>query len=367
MEIPSIAVICAAHRGNGGMFSVDNAALSYLKSRPCNFDLILTQTPDNASTKVRQRPIKILKDPKDLGRYTHVLYWGDFLNNPVYGRGDFARKDIKYGISKNISQGYERWKNIFSAPPIDHSIKLISVGNNFQHDFDDYERDFTDVFQNLQERFASILPRDPASLKNLSRSISQNKQSIVKQGLDCAFLGGGLSNRMETENIFCYSFNRSKIERTENLVAMLESRTGLKGVNVSDWLKLRRFNAAADFDRCRRIISSSKFSLSDTYHFLINSITLDIPVIGLGRKALVQTGTLGDYKKKSLFSMLGLEAAYFEIEDDATEVVFESVSEWAQELCDGKFALESRYKIAKDLTEKFRSDLDYQIFGRRDF
>ncbi len=90
MEIPSIAVICAAHRGNGGMFSVDNAALSYLKNRPCSFDLILTQTPDNASTKVRQRPIKILKDPKDLGRYTHVLYWGDFLNNPVYGRGDLT-------------------------------------------------------------------------------------------------------------------------------------------------------------------------------------------------------------------------------------------------------------------------------------
>ncbi|TGN39691.1 hypothetical protein E4L95_21685 [Paracoccus liaowanqingii] len=349
------------------MFSVDNAALSYLKSRPCKFDLLLTQTPDDAPTKIRQRPLKILKDARDLGRYTHVLYWGDFLNNPVYGRGDFARDDIKYGINKNISQGYERWKTIFSAPPIDPDIKLISVGNNFQHDFDNYERDFTDVFQNLEERFATILPRDPASLKNLSRSISLERQGILKQGLDCAFLGGGLNNKIETENIFCYSFNRSKIEGTETLVSMIESRTGLKGVNVSDWLKLRRFNAAADFDRCRRIIASSKFSLSDTYHFLINSITLDIPVIGLGKKALVQTGTLGDFKKRTLFSMLGLESAYFEMEDDKTEGFFEPVSDWAQELCDGKFLIESRYKIAKDLTEKFRSDLDYAIFGRRDF
>lgn len=363
MTQPHIAVVCAAHRGNGGMFSVDSAALGYFNSRDCRFDMFFAQSENDAAMKIRQRPVHLLKSSRELQKYSHVVYWGDFLNNPVYGRGDFARRDTQYQHSENKAKAFKRWKGLFIDPKTTPDTRLISVGNNFQHDFSDSDA-FADIFQIMKARFHAILPRDPFSMQNISTALGFDGQNIVRQGMDCAFLQPHTSEATR-ERIFCYTFNRSKIEGTDRMVRAIEERTGLQGVEIPNWLKLRPLRAAKDFDAYRKIIASAQLSVSDTYHFLINSIVQGTPILAVGRVTERQTGTLGDFKKRTLFSMLGLEDVYLELQDQDADSYFSDVAERARTISEGAFDTAGRYRIAQELARKFRSDIDHAIFQTR--
>jgi len=367
LKNPIIAVVCAAHQGNGGMYSVDNAALSYFESRPCTFDLLFTQAKQDTSLKIQKKPVALLSKVEDLARYTHIVYWGDFLNNPVYGKLDFSRRDVNYGHSNNLNKAYERWKRIFVDPPVSKNTKLISVGNNFQHDYSSNNREFKTAFELIQNNFHAILPRDPFSYQNLSKLFSLENLNILRQGLDCAFLNSPLSNDSNNSDTFCYSFNRSKIEGTDELVSMIENRYGLKGINVSNWLRLQHHSAHSDFENCRKIMASAKFSLSDTYHFLINSIVVGTPVIAIGKQSPAQIGTLGDFKKYTLFSMLGLEDLYYEINSGNKNSLFGEITSKVEYIISGEFYINDRYSICKNLSENFKSNLDFAVFGNRNF
>jgi hypothetical protein len=360
---PSIAVLCAAHRGNSGMYSVDSAAVAYFGARPCSYDLFVTQADSDASSTLRGRPVSVLASPERLAGYSHVVYWGDFLNNPAYGMGDFASRDVRFGHSPDKDAAFDRWRGLFVDPPTE--ARLVSVGTNFQHDFASRGSRLREVFGVMERRFHAILPRDPFSVQNLSRMMSFEGQAVVRAGMDCAFL---LPPRkaIERTDTFCFTFNRSKIEGTDRLVRLIEERTGLKGVELPRWLRLRGPEEEVTFHRFRGALARARFALSDTYHFLINSIIQGTPAIALGREASRQTGTLGDFKKRALFGMLGLEDLYCELRDDDEAAYFEEVAAVAARIIADGFAPQRRYRHARGLADKFRSDVDQAIFGTRE-
>src|SRR5690606_7616273 len=103
---------------------------------------------------------------------------------------------------------------------------------------------------------------------------------------------------------------------TDGLIQSIARMTGLEAVGLPNWLHLKPESAARQFRHQRAIVTSAQFLVTDIYHLSINALNCGVPVFCLGRPDGGQIGTLGDFKKKVLFSMLGLEDRYFEIMED---------------------------------------------------
>ncbi|QUS35970.1 polysaccharide pyruvyl transferase family protein [Falsirhodobacter algicola] len=356
---PRIAVICAAHRGNSGMYSVDSSAVHYFEGRGLAFDIFYAQRPpDREADVIAGHTAKLFRRMKDLSGYSDIVYWGDFLNNPVYGRGDFANRDRGFGHSATTREGYDAWKRLFNFYGARRPGNAVSVGNNFQHDFAAELPNAKPIFARIEKNFRAILPRDPHSLQSLSSMLSPEGRSVARQGMDCAFLLPPLPAQPK-DDIFCYTFNRSKLPQRERLIRRIEEVTGLRGQPMPGWMHLKEADAEADFQAMRAKIASARFVVSDTYHFLINSMVLGVPVVGLGRTAEKQTGTLGDFKKRMLFGMLDLDAQYVEMGDETPEAYAERVAE----ICRAAPNLDPAQLYARmhTLRDGFRGDLD-QLF-----
>lgn len=365
MKMTKIAVILAGHNGNSGMYSVDLAAARFFAAHHCDFTLFTAQEVFDRSFTIEGIPVLSIDEQTSLREYTHLVYWGDFINNPAYGIRDFASRDVKLGISPDIDSAYLRWKKIFNLHETQFEGTVISVGNNFQNDLSGFTESDPDVLSRLAERFDAILPRDPFSLQNLANVLPRGSWTKIRQGMDCAFLLMADEPR-SPERYFCYFFGRSKIEDMEQLVKEIEEVTGARGVPIDRWLKLRPRNAHTNFLKSRDMMRNAAFVVSDTYHFLINSITMGVPVIALGRSVDKQRGTLGDFKKYTLFSMLGIENYYIpKTKKMSSEDYFGLVKIRAVQLSESSQSTFSRYDTARTLSRKFRSDLDYAIFGKR--
>lgn len=305
-----IGVVCAFNVANAGMYSVDLAAQQFFSDLGIDFDLIVTQSRHKAENEKYGRiPFRVIRDSDKLFQYDLVVYWGDFLNNPVYGSGDFARREVRlYGALDTI-QGYDFWKSIMLGDPSGR-VPSISVSNNMQGLFGGPETD-PEISKIYESRFHSIFPRDPLGtqrVKNFSPS------SNVSQGIDAAFLLdhsnlgidlGGINNKT-----FCTFFARSKIKKIDQIITQIEQNTGLKAVSVDDWFSCGAGRSDRVFKEMISAMSRAQFIISDTYHFCVNSLTLGIPVVSIGRDTTDQVGTLGDHKKKTLFDMFGLGSSY---------------------------------------------------------
>jgi len=57
----------------------------------------------------------------------------------------------------------------------------------------------------------------------------------------------------------------------------------------------------------RAELRASRIVVTDVYHVAVNALTLGTPVLLLARDATEQHGTLGEYKKRTLLAMFGLE------------------------------------------------------------
>ncbi|MFC7703567.1 polysaccharide pyruvyl transferase family protein [Plastorhodobacter daqingensis] len=267
-----------------------------------------------------------------------------------------------FGHSKTQAEGYARWQKLFAfidGPP---SQRVISVGNNFQHDYGRSKINFMPVFRAIDAAFDAILPRDSFSFQNISRRVGFDRMARVQQGMDCAFLLPPLPP-MEKQDIFTCFFGRSGFEAPERLIAMVEEQTGLRAAPINTWLKLRDSTADADFEAARHQILQSRFVLTDTYHLSINSFTLGVPVIGMGRAEERQRGTLGDFKKKILFDMLNLRSLYCEAGAEEENEYFRQVTEKIRYELARNFNLPDRHALLRHLADKFRADLDAAIFG----
>ena len=201
---PRIAVICAYNPRNAGMYSVDLAAQQYFAGKDCAFDLFVTQIKRKLPGRIVNRlgfqqllpmqhrfgalRFRLLHSLGQFDDYTHVVYWGDFTTNPVYGATEYAARERKIGTSASQAAALRKWKTLFALREDKPAGRVVSAGQNFQHDFSGYGAEFDDVFASIGARFDHILPRDPWSVENLSRSLPPSSVCNLATGLDCAFL-----------------------------------------------------------------------------------------------------------------------------------------------------------------------------------
>ena len=96
----------------------------------------------------------------------------------------------------------------------------------------------------------------------------------------------------------------------------MEQETSLAPRYLGDWLRLHFWTWDREYRQLIESMRTSRLLVSDTYHCCVNAMAMGKPVVGIGREATRQTGTLGDYKKKILFDMFGLSDFYVEIGEE---------------------------------------------------
>jgi len=262
-----VAIVCAFNPWNSGMYSVDSAASRLMKKLGYEHELFLAQTPVSRILKLKkylpsmllqhnrlsygQHTFKRLKNVKQLHKFTHVLYWGDFINNPIYGLNDFSHRDVQFGLSDSREQGAARWLELFTPISLPGHIKLASIGNNFQNLKDDNDTFINESLQRLLDNFDLVMPRDELSTENVKKHENANSKATIQQGLDCAFLlqTEKPQKRMLEENKkFISFFHRSKISNLSELITRISDIYQLEVGHLDNWLKLQRDTAQSEFD-----------------------------------------------------------------------------------------------------------------------
>lgn len=365
------------------MYSVDQAACAFLSDRDCTFDLFVSQFWSRRPARLANRlglyrftrpqatthgmRYRLYHDPAQFADYSHVVYWGDFTNNPVYGDRDYTNWDVLFGYSPSRSAAMAKWKRLYALTRGKPAAQVVSAGQNFQNDYRAYGLDFSDVFASLGMRFDHILPRDPHSVTNLSGMLGADAHARVEQGLDCAFL---LDPDTDPDpaartGTFCHHFARSGFDDVAGLVGSVQAATDLRPVHLDKWFRLPDATAATDFAAMRQAMTQASFVLTDTYHVCVNALTLGVPVYCLGRAAAGQTGTLGDFKKKVLFDMMGAQAFYFEHGAETPEADF--FADVARRIGPGTLLAAEAFGPVRDTvrrrTADFRDRLDAILFG----
>jgi len=334
---PKIAVVCAYNPGNSGMYSVDLAAVDFFSSIDCEFNLFMTQSPMRGigtlkkyiptrflqlkKVKIGTMTFRLLKDLEQLNGYSHIVYWGDFINNPVYGKHDFSVRDVFFGISETETEAFQRWIKLFAPENLNPNIKIASIGNNFQHKFDIEDTDTNSVFNTFERNFDLILPRDSYSLDNLRQFLPNLPPSKLDAGIDCAFLLHK-NQAAKKMNQFACLFKRTQLDDIGSLIEGLNRHTGLSSTRLDNWLSLKRHSADKMFNTNIETVACSTFVLTDTYHVCVNAMRLGVPVFAIGRKSKNQEGTVGDFKKKTLFEMFNASQFYFTIDENEDEYEF---------------------------------------------
>jgi len=376
---PRVAVICASNPGNAGMYSVDMAAVDFMVRHNINFKLFSSHAParfgryrflhlgldigHRSNERFGALSFRRLENISQLNKYSHVLYWGDFTPNPVYGYGDFHEVDKRYDVGSTRRESIDKWARLYNLSEGRINSKVIAVGNNFQHD---YLKDFhiyEEFLENLESNFDLVMPRDPFSVQNLQSFLGVNGKQKVRDGLDPAFLLSDKFKNIEkaSSNTFCYFFGRSELSDALKYAADLEREIGLKGVCFSKWLSLNSKTADSVFMNYLFEIKKSRFLITDLYHLAINGIRMGIPVFCLGNPAQGQEGTIGDFKKKVLFKMLGLQNYYIEVEPNNSSELGRVIQFIEKALPFYEKNITEVYAKKRSIIEKFESELLCQI------
>ncbi|PZO66971.1 MAG: hypothetical protein DI498_04255 [Paracoccus denitrificans] len=353
---PRIAVICAQNGRNAGMVSVDQAAIDYFGGHECAFSMFMaTRTP--APGAYGATTFHEYTHQDQLRDYTHIVFWGDFLNNPVYGRRDFATRHMTVGRSKTRDAGTTEWRRLMLLDGFDASGKvIISAGGNFQHDFFGNDRTMADDIDLMMERFSAILPRDPFSLKNLSRFLPFEQLNHLTQGMDCAFLLSPVHRPPQPKG-FVHAFGRSDLSDPDAIVAAVAQASAQTPTALNRWLRLPPDRASDSFAALRAKIAAARFVVTDIYHLAVNALNMGVPTLLIARDVDRQTGTLGDFKKITLMQQLGL--------DDWLIIAPSGQDDALPKVVTDRLAALDRDPLASvaPLRAQFRRDLDRAIFG----
>ena len=308
----NVAVICAYNPGNNGMATVDRAARQVLRDEKVPFTLINVQ-------RLRKRdllkPFVHLRELERLRSFTHIVYWGDFVNNPLYGMGDFLDREVWKGYSE--SEGRRYWIDTFldAAEHLGDSTSIASIGNCFLGaDSHASDSTITDAFGRFCRSADLIIPREDWSLKVVETLGGVNRGPRLFGGVDAAFLGHW-RQREAPHGSFSYCFHRSKVTVGPADIRGIEALTGLESAEIP-WtdtgVRLHR-----GLRRSIRRIQRSHFVITDVYHVCINAINLGIPVVCVSNPESGMAGTLSDAKKIAMLESLGAEDYLLEVEPGA--------------------------------------------------
>lgn len=315
-----VAVVCAHNPRNSGMYSVDLAARHFFTSLGIEHELCVTQS----RTKVASLRYRMVRCVDDLRGFDAVVYWGDFLNNPMWGAGDYAEREVKRHGASGLAEGFESWRQLYlqAGSGLPQSTRIFSFGGCFMG----MERALEDAsvrasMHEFLQRARAVVVRDPLSLEALSRL--DDGASKVSLGCDCASLMPARGSGAWRGRYFAHSFGRSMDdEAVRTLVGAIERETGLRGVAV-DWLFARRPKrfTHAKFALNLALMRHARFCVTDSYHFAINSLSQgSLPVCVLRDEPAVSS-TLNESKKAALFRMVGLDAALLRVPGESMQPV----------------------------------------------
>lgn len=343
---PRVAVICAQNGRNSGMLSVDLAAASYLAGRGFDFEMMMA-APTRIESEFHGKRIGVYHDPAQLAEFTHALFWGDFLNNPFYGRFDFSGHAVAAGLATDRAGALPIWRRLM-LPKRRPGLRIASIAGNFQHDFSAMPEDIAQLAE-----FDLILPRDPFSLKNLAHHLPREVWERLDQGIDAAFLlppdakdgGGGL----------VWSFGRSELAMPERIVATVAEATGLAPQHLGGWLNCPPEKALETLAGLRGRIAGAGMVLTDIYHVAVNALTQGTPVLMLARPDDRQHGTLGDFKKLTLMRMFGRDDWLELIPKGGEKAALDRLPRRAQRVARAR---PRHFATVRALTDRFRTDLD---------
>lgn len=322
-----MAIILAAHPRNAGMFSVDRSAKELFGGGNTKFFSTNLYGGYYKSLISKGFGVSKYRDASQLNSFDTIVFWGDFLNNPLYAAG-FAQSELQRGLVTSLNDGYSKWKELMMLSGFDsQNKKIVSVGNNFMSvDQGLFEGFSENDYRNELRKFQFIFPRDPVSARDIQRFTSESTE--VDLGFDCAHLQKTpISSSFQSKNEFVYFFGRSNLTRTECLVRSLEAATGLRGVELSGWFDLNGVSRKSPFsfkwwrfNLLRERIMTARFVLTDVYHLSVNAINLRKPVFVVGIEESQDT-PVSDFKKKVLFEHVGIRDFYIQAPSpDANEI-----------------------------------------------
>jgi hypothetical protein len=308
-----VAVVCAYNPRNSGMYSVDLAARHFFASLGAEHELCVTQN----RTKVASLRYRLVRSVDDLRGFDAVVYWGDFLNNPMWGAGDYAEREVKRHRASGPIEGFERWRQLYlhTGAGLPVSTRIYSFGGCFMG----MEPTLEDAsvrasMGEFLQRASAVVVRDPLSFEALSRL--DGGSSKVSLGFDCAsLLMPARGPAAWRGRYFAHSFSRSLgVEAARALVEAVERETGLRGIAV-DWLFARwpKRVVHAKFALNLALMRHARFCLTDTYHFAVNSMSQGSLPLCVVRDEPAVSSTLNELKKVALFRMVGLDAALLRV------------------------------------------------------
>lgn len=77
----------------------------------------------------------LVRSGEDLRGYDAMIYRGDFLNNPMWGAGDYAEREVKRHAASGLSEGFENWRRLYlqAASGLPQSTRIFSFGGCFKN------------------------------------------------------------------------------------------------------------------------------------------------------------------------------------------------------------------------------------------
>ena len=309
-----IAIVCAYNTRNCGMYSVDRAAGHVFDALGLPYELCVTQD----RTRVGALRFRLIRTPEELRGYRAVVYWGDFLNNPMWGALHYAPKERGRHRVEADAEALENWRRLYlrAGEALPDRVPIHSFGGCYIG-MTPFVRDAASAsaMDYFLRRAGRVVARDPASLGEL-QAVPAAADRPPLLGFDCASLMRTRGPARWRGPWFAYSFGRGLTEaQGRTLVRAVERASGLRGVSVP-WLTVgagRRFRHAR-FLANLAWMRHARFCLTDTYHFAINAMSQGtLPVCVLRDEGPPPLTALNELKKQALYGMVGLQPALLRI------------------------------------------------------
>lgn len=300
MPARPIAVICAYNPKNAGMYRVDLGARRYFDSRAIRADYFVSQ----GKPYIGSLRFGFLHDVDQLGAYDSVVYWGDFLNNPLWGLGDYLGRPRPDGSVSSLAE----WRSLYLGAKQRHpGLRVVvaggcALGASAGRDAPALAEEYRSFLQSAD----ALVMRDPGSVAEVRQWLDPG--SRLQLGFDCAALAQPARPAALRGPYFVHAFGRGlSAPDAAALVAEAERRTGLRGVAVR-WLDRAGPRAAFGARVAWRLglARHARFCLTDIYHFGICSMSAGTPAFLVTTPEAQVDGTLNQYKKRVLFEMLGM-------------------------------------------------------------
>jgi hypothetical protein len=287
------------------MYSVDLAAHRFFCELGAPFTPVVTQK----RTRTGRLRFELIRDPAEFAGFDAVVYWGDFLNNPMWGAVDYVWREVRRHKVRDAQNAWENWCALYlelkrRLP----ALRVFAIGGCFLGADGTALSRAHAQFKEFVEGAELVTPRDERSLE-IVRQLAPGGR--VQPGMDCAWLlrFPPRPNAGDSSHFVCF-LGRTLRRQKAKFIGELARRTGLRPVWV-DWLNLRppRFIAHWNFERMHRLIAGARFVVTDTYHLVVNSLNRGVRTICLYDAAQRETdGTCGDAKKRALLKQADMDS-----------------------------------------------------------